>query len=139
TVIFVTEDDAQGYRDSVDAHRSICLVIGPHIKQGYVSHTHTSTASILKTVFLILGLPALNQYDGFSSDLADMFTDQPDNLAAYNALPVNKEIFDPQKALDPFDVQFNWKAVNEFVPIDNQPYLDQDPYGHSGPSDHTPR
>ncbi|MBK7496675.1 MAG: hypothetical protein IPI28_15265 [Candidatus Omnitrophica bacterium] len=56
-----------------------------------------------------------------------------------NALPVNKEIFDPQKALDPFDVQFNWKAVNEFVPIDNQPYLDQDPYGHSGPSDHTPR
>ncbi|MDX9971651.1 MAG: alkaline phosphatase family protein [FCB group bacterium] len=134
TVIFVTEDDAQGYRDTVDAHRSICMAIGPFAKKGHISHTHTSIASILKTVFLIHGLPPLNQYDGFASDLADMFTEGADNAEPYNALPVNPEIFDPQKALDPFDAKFNWKAVNDFVPLDDQQYLDTDPQGHQAPA-----
>jgi phospholipase C len=132
TVIFVTEDDAQGYRDTVDAHRSICMAIGPYVKQDHVSHTHSSIASILKTLFLIQGMPALNQYDGFASDLSDMFTDTAENAEPYNALPVHPEVFDPQKALDPFDAEFNWKAVNEFVPLDDQEYLDTDPQGHSG-------
>jgi DNA-binding beta-propeller fold protein YncE len=130
TVIFVTEDDAQGYRDTVDAHRSICMAIGPFVKKDHISHTHSSIASILKTIFLIQGLPALNQYDGFASDLADMFTEAPDNADPYNALPVDPRVFDPQKALDPFDAKFNWKAVNNFVPLDDQEYLDTDPNGH---------
>ncbi len=139
TVIFVTEDDAQGYRDTVDAHRSICMAIGPCTKKGYISHTHSSIASILKTLFLIQGLPALNQYDGFASDLGDMFAETPDNIEPYNAVPVNSEIFDPQKAFDPYDAEFNWKAVNDVVPVDDQPFLDSDPYGHSGQEGHTPR
>ena len=137
--IFVTEDDAQGYRDSVDAHRSICLVISPYARRDYVSSRHTSMSSILKTMFLILGLPALNQYDGFASDLSDMFTTTPDNAEPYNALPVNAEIFDPQKALDPFDAEFNWRALEVREPIDNQHFLDTDPYGQNGPAGHTPR
>ncbi|MBX7257753.1 MAG: bifunctional YncE family protein/alkaline phosphatase family protein, partial [Candidatus Hydrogenedentes bacterium] len=89
TAIFVTEDDAQGYRDTVDAHRSICMVISPYSKAGHISHTHVSMGSILKTMFLILGLPALNQYDGFASDLSDAFTVDAANAEPYNALPVN--------------------------------------------------
>lgn len=134
TVIFVTEDDAQGYRDTVDAHRSICMAIGPYVKKGHISHTHSSIASILKTIFLILGLPPLNQYDAFASDLADMFAGNPDNGEPYSALPVNPEVFDPQKALDPFDAEFNWKAVADFVPLDDQEYLDMDPQGHLAPT-----
>ena len=139
TVIFVTEDDAQGYRDSVDAHRSICMVIGPYARRDHVSHRHTSMSSIMKTMFLILGIPALNQYDGFANDLADMFTQTPDNAAPYNALPVNKEIFDPELALGPFDAKFNWKALEVREPVDNQAYLENDPYGQNGPAGHTPR
>ena len=139
TVIFVTEDDAQGYRDTVDAHRSICMVISPYAKPGHVSHTHSSTASILKTLFLIHGLPALNQYDAFSSDLSDMFTLQPDNRQPYQALPVNREVFDPAKATDPLDPSFDWEAAADFVPMDHQPYLDSDEYGHRGQRDHQPR
>ena len=139
TVIFVTEDDAQGYRDSVDAHRSICMVIGPYARQDHVSHRHASMSSILKTMFLILGMPALNQYDGFANDLSDMFTQTPDNAAPYNALPVNPEIFDPEKALKPFNTKLNWKAVPGNEPVDNQTYLDTDPYGQNGPAGHTPR
>ncbi|GMV99544.1 MAG: phosphoesterase [Candidatus Hydrogenedentota bacterium] len=139
TVIFVTEDDAQGYRDTVDAHRSICMVIGPYAKRDHISHTHSSIASILKTLFLIHGMPSLNQYDGFASDLSDMFTQDAENLEPYNALPVHPEIFDPQKAFDPFDVEFNWKAVNEYESLDNQSFLNVDPYGHSGEPGHGPR
>jgi YVTN family beta-propeller protein len=139
TLIMVTEDDAQGYRDTVDAHRSICMLIGPYVKRDHVSHTHSSFGSMLKTMFLIHGMPALNQYDGFSTDLADMFTLEADNAEPFKALPVNQEIFDPQKAFDPFDREFNWEALNEHPPLDGQEFLDADEYGHAGDEGHGPR
>ena len=78
--IFVTEDDAQDGRDHVDAHRSVLLVISPYAKPG-VSHVHTSMASILKTINLILGMPFVNQYDAAATDLSDMFINTPDFAA----------------------------------------------------------
>jgi DNA-binding beta-propeller fold protein YncE len=78
TVIFVVEDDTQNGADHVDGHRSIFLVISPWAKKQYVSKTHTSLASVFKTVNLILGLPPLNQYDAAATDLRDLFTSTPD-------------------------------------------------------------
>ena len=100
TAVFVTEDDAQGGRDHVDAHRSVLMVISPYTAGGRVSHVHTSIASILKTFDLILGLPSLNQYDAASADLADFFSDQPD-FTPYEALPSDVRIFDPAKVREP--------------------------------------
>ncbi|NLP11921.1 hypothetical protein GX408_16090, partial [bacterium] len=48
--IFITEDDAQGGLDHIDAHRSILLVISPYAKPGYISSKHTSMPSIMKTI-----------------------------------------------------------------------------------------
>ena len=93
--IFVTEDDAQGGQDHVDAHRSLLLVISPYARRG-VSHVHTSIASILKTFDLIFGLPYLNQYDAAATDLSDMFAEVPD-FAPFEALPSDTRIFDPAK------------------------------------------
>lgn len=98
--IFVTEDDAQGGRDHVDAHRSLLMVISPNAASGHVSHAHTSMASILKTFDLIFGLPYLNQYDAAATDLSDFFTDQPD-FTPYDALPSDVRIFDPAKVREP--------------------------------------
>jgi hypothetical protein len=97
--IFVTEDDAQDGQDHMDAHRSLLLVISPYAKPG-VSHVHTSMASILKTIDLILGMPFINQYDAAASDLSDMFTDTPD-FTPYTALPSDTRIFDPAKVKGP--------------------------------------
>jgi DNA-binding beta-propeller fold protein YncE len=88
TVIFVVEDDTQNGADHVDGHRSIFLAIGPWVKKQYVSKTHTSLASVFKTVNLILGLPPLNQYDAAATDLRDMFTGNPD-FAPFSAQPVS--------------------------------------------------
>lgn len=139
TAILVTEDDAQGYRDTVDAHRSICMVISPYAKRDYVSHTHSSIASMLKTLFLVQGLPPLNQYDGCASDLADMFAHDANNDEPFEALPVNTLVFDRTKAVDPTDPNFDWDAAAEFVPMDHQSFLDSDRYGHSGKKGHGPR
>jgi len=97
--IFVTEDDAQDGQDHVDAHRSLLLTISPYAKPG-VSHVHTSMASIIKTIDLILGMPFINQYDAAASDLSDMFTDTPDSTP-YSALPSDTRIFDPARIKEP--------------------------------------
>jgi YVTN family beta-propeller protein len=98
--IFVTEDDAQSGRDHVDAHRSVLMVISPYARRDYVSHSHTSMASILKTFDLTLHLGFLNQYDAAATDLTDFFTDQPD-FTSYDALPSDVRIFDPAKVREP--------------------------------------
>jgi hypothetical protein len=40
--MFATEDDAQGGRDHIDAHRTVFLGIGPYFKRGYVSRVKTT-------------------------------------------------------------------------------------------------
>ncbi len=118
-LIVITEDDAQNGVDHVDAHRSILMLISPWVKKDYVSHMHYSFGSIFKTFWNILGLPYLNQYDAGANDLADFFTETPD-FTPYNAIPVDAGIFDPQKALDPFDENFDWKALKESPVMDNK-------------------
>ena len=117
-LIVITEDDAQNGVDHIDAHRSLLMVISPWVKRDYVSHVHYSFGSLFKTFWNILGLPYLNQYDAGASDLADFFTSVPDT-EPYSALAVDPRIFDPQKALDPFDETFDWKALDEGPEIDN--------------------
>lgn len=117
-LIVITEDDAQNGVDHIDAHRSILMVISPWVKKDYVSHVHYSFGSIFKSFWNILGLPYLNQYDASASDLGDFFTPEPD-FTPYNALDVDHRMFDPRKALDPFDESFDWKAVQESPQIDH--------------------
>lgn len=116
--IVITEDDAQNGVDHIDAHRSLLMVVSPYARKNFVSHTHYSFGSIFKTFWNIMGLPYLNQYDAGANDLADMFTDKPD-FTPYVALPVDIRIFDPQKALDPFDEKFDWKQLLQSPAIDN--------------------
>lgn len=117
-MIVVTEDDAQGGRDHIDAHRSLLMIISPHAKRNFNSHQHYSFGSIFKTFWNVLGIPYLNQYDFGVSSLSDCFTDEPD-YTPYNALPVDPRIFEPQKALNPFDEKFDWKALQQSPLLDN--------------------
>jgi YVTN family beta-propeller protein len=116
--IIITEDDSQDGRDHLDAHRSILMVISPYSKKNYVGHQHQSFGSIFKTFFNVLGIPYLNQYDASATDMADMFTSEPD-FTPYQALPVDIRVFDPKKALTPLDEKFDWKAMTESPVLDN--------------------
>ena len=95
--IFITEDDAQGGRDHVDAHRTVLLAVGPWCKKNYASHVNSSFPGLIKTVFRLLGVPPLNLFDAAAADLSDVFTTTPD-LAQYRVLPVEPRVFDPEHA-----------------------------------------
>jgi YVTN family beta-propeller protein len=97
TAIFVTEDDPQSGVDHVDAHRSILLVISPHVRKGFLSHRHSSMGSIQKTIYQLLGLGPLNLEDALAPDLSDMFATEP-SLEPYTALPTDPRVFDPARA-----------------------------------------
>jgi YVTN family beta-propeller protein len=117
-MIVITEDDAQNGVDHIDAHRSILMVISPYVKRNNVSHVHYSFGSIFKTFWNVLGIPYLNQFDAGASDLSDFFTSKPD-FRPYNAVNVDKRIFDPQKAMTPLNEKFDWKSLKEGAELDN--------------------
>lgn len=71
--IFVIEDDAQNGPDHVDAHRTLGFVISPWAKRGAVDSTHYTTASMLRTMELILGLPPLTQFDAAATPMFNSF------------------------------------------------------------------
>jgi YVTN family beta-propeller protein len=91
TAIFLVEDDAQIGADHVDYHRSICVVMSPWVKHGYVSHVHTSLPSLFRTFEQILGLPSMNRYDALAPALFDVFTTQPDETP-FDAVTVSPGI-----------------------------------------------
>ncbi|HCW07537.1 MAG TPA: hypothetical protein DGG95_09265, partial [Cytophagales bacterium] len=124
-LIVVTEDDAQGGRDHIDAHRSILMLISPYAKRNAVDHTHASFGSIFKTFWKILRIPSLNQFDEGASSLQSCFTNQPD-FTPYNALPVDKRIFDPVKALTPLHEKFDWEAVIQSPKLDDPEEMKKD-------------
>ncbi len=77
-VVFVLEDDAQNGSDHVDAHRSTAFVAGPYVKRNYADHAMYSTASALRTIELILGLPPMSQYDAAAQTMWRSFSSNAD-------------------------------------------------------------
>ncbi|HKI00555.1 MAG TPA: alkaline phosphatase family protein [Thermoanaerobaculia bacterium] len=86
SAIFVVEDDAQNGPDHVDAHRSVLLVASPYFRRGAVDGTLYTTAGVLRTMELILGLPPLSQLDAAAAPMYRAFQAKPD-LAPYTLRP----------------------------------------------------
>ncbi len=84
TLIFIIEDDAQNGPDHVDAHRSLCLVAGPYVKQGAVISERFNTVSLLRTIEAVLGIPPLGLNDAVQPPMTEIFTDT-DGPWAYKA------------------------------------------------------
>lgn len=76
--IFVVEDDAQNGADHVDAHRTVALAISPYIKKHSVDSTLYSTASMLRTIELILGLEPMSRFDASATPMRAAFGLTPD-------------------------------------------------------------
>lgn len=86
TAIFVIEADARDGPDHVDAHRTVGLVASPYVKRQAVDSALYTTASFLRTIEIILGLPPMSQYDAHAAPLLGVFTPQP-TLGGYQAIP----------------------------------------------------
>ena len=109
----MTYDDAQSGRDHLDPHRTPLLVISPFAKPGYVATHHYSTASIVKTEELLMGMPPNNYGDLFATDLRDMFQPTYNGITAsaiafnnsntghvYQATPAGRKVWALAAKLD---------------------------------------
>ncbi len=89
--VFVVEDDAQNGSDHVDAHRTVALAIGPHIKRHSVDSTMYSTSSMLRTIELCLGLEPMSQFDASARPMSAAFTAEA-NLTPYQTRPARADL-----------------------------------------------
>ncbi len=132
SLVLIVEDDAQNGPDHVDAHRTTAYLAGGHVKKGYVDHTAYTTASFLRTIELILGLPPMSQYDASAVpvwrslnntadhapfDARQCLVNINDKNIAQNEWQQKSEKFDFTKEDSVNDDDFNeviWKAVKGF-------------------------
>lgn len=126
-LVIITEDDPQGGVDHVDAHRSILMMAGPYVKHGYVSHTHANFGSILKTIYNILNVPYVNQYDATATLLQDWFTNKP-VYTPYSLVFPSKEVFDPQQAMKRYNRNIDWRKVLKGPDMDDEDALRREHY-----------
>lgn len=97
TAIFVIQDDTQGGLDHVDSHRTYGFVIAPFTQRKVVDSTHYTTASMLRTMELILGLEPMSSYDAVATPMLKPFLGKA-NLATFRCLPPPPEINDRNPA-----------------------------------------
>jgi len=118
-LVIITEDDPQGGVDHVDAHRSILMMAGPYVKRGYVSHNHANFGSILKSIYNILNVPYVNQFDATASLLQDFFTSKPD-FTPYTLEMNDPRVFDTDKAMKKYHKTIDWRKIEQGPPLDNE-------------------
>ena len=94
--ILVVEDDAQNGVDHIDGHRTVALLASPYAKRGAIDATFYSQPSMVKTIELILGLPALSLFDLVATDMRASFIgpEEAPNLAPYDALVPQQTLYD---------------------------------------------
>jgi hypothetical protein len=71
--VLVVEDDAQNGVDHIDGHRTVALAISPYARRGVVDSTFYTQPSMVKTIELMLGLPALSMFDLVATDMRASF------------------------------------------------------------------
>jgi hypothetical protein len=106
TLIISVEDDAQNGPDHVDAHRSVALLAGGFVKQGFVDHTPYTTTSLLRTMELVLGLPPMTQYDAAANSLWRCFNTTSGH-PPYKFRPANIDLNEKNTG------QNKWQALSE--------------------------
>jgi len=118
-LVIITEDDPQGGVDHIDAHRSVLMMAGPYVKRGYVSHTHANFGSILKTIYNILNVPYVNQFDVTASLLQDFFTPTAD-FTPYTLELHDSRVFDAELAMRKYNRTIDWRKIEQGPPLDNE-------------------
>ncbi len=94
--ILVVEDDAQNGVDHIDGHRTVALVASPYAKRGAIDATFYSQPSMVKTIELMLGLPALSMFDLVATDMRASFIgpDETPNLAPYSSIVPKQSLYE---------------------------------------------
>jgi len=94
--ILVVEDDAQNGVDHIDGHRTVAMVASPYARRRVIDSTFYSQPSMVKTIELMLGLPALSLFDLVATDMRAAFlgpNEAPD-FTPYSAIIPRQSLYD---------------------------------------------
>ena len=86
TLILVIEDDSQASVDHVDGHRTAAFCISAYTRRKVVVSEYYNHTSLLRTMELVLGLPAMTRFDRTATPLYACFTAVP-NFTPYSHEP----------------------------------------------------
>jgi len=92
--ILAVEDDAQDGVDHIDGHRTTAFVASPYARRGAIDTTFYSQPSMVKTVELMLGLPALSLFDLVATDMRASFigpAEKPD-FTPYSVIKPDRDL-----------------------------------------------
>lgn len=78
TLILVIEDDSQHGVDHVDGHRTVAFCISPYTRRGQVVSVPYNHTSLVRTIGLVLGFPAMTRFDRTATPLTACFSSVPD-------------------------------------------------------------
>ena len=94
--ILAVEDDAQNGVDHIDGHRTVALVASPYAKRGVIDPTFYGQPSMVKTIELMLGLPALSLFDLVATDMRESFIgpDEAPHVEPYTALVPRQSLYE---------------------------------------------
>ncbi|HTK74273.1 MAG TPA: alkaline phosphatase family protein, partial [Gemmataceae bacterium] len=102
SLILVIEDDSAIGLDHVDGHRTVAFCISPYTRRGAVVSENYNHPSLLRTMELVLGLPAMNRFDRTATRMTACFVAKP-NFEPYthvaNKVPLD-EMNPPAEALN---------------------------------------
>jgi hypothetical protein len=94
--VLVVEDDAQNGVDHIDGHRTVALAISPYARRNVIDSTFYAQPSMVKTIELMLGLPALSMFDLVATDMRASFIDGGDapDFTPYTAIVPRQSLYD---------------------------------------------
>jgi len=94
--ILSVEDDAQDGVDHIDGHRTVALVASPYARRGVIDSTFYAQPSMVKTIELMLGLPAMSAFDLVATDMRASFIgpDEPPDFTPYTAIVPTQSLYD---------------------------------------------
>ena len=80
---------------------------------------YANFGSVLKTIYNILGIPYVNQFDVTGSLLQDFFTPTPD-YTPYTVELHDRRVFDTEKAMLKYNRTIDWRKIEKSIEMDNE-------------------
>jgi hypothetical protein len=94
--VLVVEDDAQNGVDHIDGHRTVAMVASPWARRRVIDSTFYSQPSMVKTIELMLGLPALSMFDLVARPMSASFlgAESKPDLTPFTAIQPAQDIYE---------------------------------------------
>ncbi|MBI4893178.1 MAG: bifunctional YncE family protein/alkaline phosphatase family protein [Acidobacteria bacterium] len=109
SLILIVEDDAQDGLDHVDGHRTVALMVGPHVRRGAVDSNNYNQLSMIRTIQEIFRIPARTPWLKNARAMTSVFTAEAD-AKPYVCIPAQRKLDEMNPPLKALNGRRRWAA-----------------------------